>query len=91
MATAPGELALMPFEVVSERASLPAKTSLPAGGFPERSRTAPSERRKGRISADSMVDHEHLSRRETMKTLGILTLFILAFCACLAVAWFMKG
>ena len=38
-----------------------------------------------------MVDHEHLSRRETMKTLGILTLFILAFCACLAVAWFMKG
>jgi len=37
-----------------------------------------------------IVDQEHLERRETAKTLGIIMMFILAFSACLAVAWFLQ-
>jgi hypothetical protein len=49
-----------------------------------------SKRQKGRIAGDSIIDHQYLDRRETVKTLWILILFILTFCACLAVSWFMK-
>ncbi len=51
---------------------------------------APSSRQRGRIAGDSVVDHQHLVWRETVKTLWIITLFVLTFCACLAVSWFMK-
>lgn len=51
---------------------------------------ASSSRQRGRIAGDSIVDHQHLERRETVKTLWIIMLFILTFCACLAVSWFMK-
>jgi hypothetical protein len=50
----------------------------------------PSRASKGRIVADSAVDYRHLERRESTKTLWIIVMFILAFCACLLVTWFMK-
>ncbi len=71
----------------------PSKTTLPASGDGRAASTTPqasSGRVKRRISADSGVDHRHLERRETAKTLLIFLLFILAFCACLLVTWFMK-
>jgi predicted RNA-binding Zn-ribbon protein involved in translation (DUF1610 family) len=66
----------------------------PACGAPIHAPALPSKaassRQRGRIAGDSIVDHQHLERRETAKTLWIIMLFILAFCACLAVSWFMK-
>ncbi|MES2658279.1 MAG: hypothetical protein V4689_06655 [Verrucomicrobiota bacterium] len=47
-------------------------------------------RSRGHIIADSMVDRQHLDRRETAKTLFIITMFILAICACLLVSWFLN-
>ena len=49
-----------------------------------------SRRSKGRIFADSNVDHQHQERREATKTLFILTLFVLVICLCLAVSWFLN-
>lgn len=46
--------------------------------------------RKGMIIADSVVDHRHQGRRETTRTLFIVTMFILAFCVCLVATWFLK-
>jgi len=37
-----------------------------------------------------IVDQDHLERREIAKSLGVITMFILAFFACLAVAWFLQ-
>ncbi len=51
---------------------------------------AVSRHRKGRIAGDLILDHQHLDQRETAKTSWIMMLFILAFCACLAVYWFLK-
>lgn len=39
---------------------------------------------------DSLVDQEHLERKEMMKSLAIISLFILTFALCLGVAWFLK-
>jgi len=47
-------------------------------------------RKKGRIPADSFIDHAHLQNRESMQSLKILALFVLAICACLAAIWFMR-
>ena len=49
-----------------------------------------SGRRRGRIPADSIIDHAHLDQRESARTLMVLAMFILAICACLAITWFMK-
>lgn len=46
--------------------------------------------RKGLISADSVVDHRHQGHKETTRTLFILSMFILAFFACLVATWFLK-
>jgi endogenous inhibitor of DNA gyrase (YacG/DUF329 family) len=49
-----------------------------------------SRRSRGRIIADSAIDHGHLERRESFRTLRIFLLAVLTFCACLLVTWFMK-
>lgn len=49
-----------------------------------------SGRRRGAIVADSAVDRGHLEHRETMKSLFVIVVFILAFGVCLAVTWFFK-
>ncbi|RYD48334.1 MAG: hypothetical protein EOP85_03755 [Verrucomicrobiaceae bacterium] len=49
-----------------------------------------SGRRRGMISADSIIDHRHQSKKETTKTLFILSMFILAFFICLVATWFLK-
>lgn len=72
---------------------------VPASGLPpkkaasvmvDRPGRAARQGRRGMIPADSAVDHRHLGSRETTRTLFILTMFILAFCACLVVTWFLK-
>jgi ribosomal protein S27E len=50
----------------------------------------PLGRAKGRIPPDSIVDQAHFEQRESAKTLKVLALFVLAACACLAAAWFLK-
>jgi hypothetical protein len=57
---------------------------------PRRSNHAASQRPKGRIPADAIIDHTHLEHRESAKTLKVITLMILVLSACLAVAWFLK-
>ncbi|MDB6076549.1 MAG: hypothetical protein JWO82_296 [Akkermansiaceae bacterium] len=47
-------------------------------------------RKKGRIGADSMVDHAHIERRESARSLLVVTLFILVFCAFVVVTWFLN-
>lgn len=47
-------------------------------------------RKKGRIPADSAIDHADLEKRESLQTLKILALFALAIACCLAAAWFLK-
>lgn len=42
------------------------------------------------ISADSIIDRRHQGSRETTRTLFILSVFILAFFACLVATWFLK-
>lgn len=54
-----------------------------------RPRRGSSIGRKGRISADSGLDHRHLELRETTKTLWIIVLFVLAGIACLLITWFL--
>jgi predicted RNA-binding Zn-ribbon protein involved in translation (DUF1610 family) len=49
-----------------------------------------TKRRKGRIAADSAIDHGHLEKRESLQTLKILFLFALVIACCLAAAWFLK-
>ena len=69
----------------------PAEPSEPVSAFPVKRQSAAREpRRKGRIPADSIVDQTHLAQRESAKTIKVLALFVVAFCACLAVIWFMK-
>lgn len=60
------------------------------GGVPHSSVQTSSRQRKGRIVGDTAVDHEYSDRRELAKTLRVITMFILAFCACLVVTWFLK-
>jgi predicted ATP-dependent serine protease len=58
---------------------------------PENHDPAPvSARKKGRITADSAIDHAHLEKRESLQTLKILALFALATACCLAAAWFLN-
>jgi hypothetical protein len=58
----------------------------PATGNQARTRT----HRKGRIRADSMIDHTQIDQRETVKSLVMLACFVMAICACLAVTWYLK-
>jgi hypothetical protein len=46
--------------------------------------------RRGAVIADSVVDQLHQNRRETSRTLWVLTAFIMAFCACLLVTWILQ-
>lgn len=58
---------------------------------PENQGLAPvPARKKGRIPADSAIDHADLEKRESLQTLKILALFALATACCLAAAWFLK-
>ncbi len=66
------------------------KTYKPIEGTLTSPRSVSSSGRQRRIAADAIVDHDRLERAETTKSLVIITLFILAFCICLAVVWFMK-
>jgi hypothetical protein len=73
--------------------SSPAPANTVPSGLPSRSSRPPATRetrRKGRIPADSIVDQSHLAQRETAQTIKVLALFVIAFCACLAVLWFMR-
>jgi hypothetical protein len=77
--------------------SSPATAATESSGIPSQRTTPPREvreirevRRKGRIPADSIVDQSHLAQRETAQTIKVIALFIAAFCACLAVLWFMR-
>jgi hypothetical protein len=49
-----------------------------------------STRRRGRIRADAVIDHAHLENRESIRSLKVIAFFILALCACVAVAWFLR-
>jgi hypothetical protein len=54
--------------------------------------SSPQKRRgKGHLMADSMIDHQHLEQRETLRTIKVIAFIALALSFCLAVAWFMKG
>lgn len=79
-----------PEPLPSGDAFLREKTYKPIEGPLTSERSVSSSGRKRRIAADAIVDHERLERAETTKNLAIITLFILAFCICLAVVWFMK-
>lgn len=46
--------------------------------------------RRSRINADSALDHGHNDQRELAKTLWIITVFILVFCAVVAATWLMQ-
>jgi hypothetical protein len=37
-----------------------------------------------------MIDHAHIERGETAKSVVMLACFVLAVCACIAVTWFLK-
>ena len=73
----------------------------PAGNTPARHQRIPNPgaarparrdgRGKGRISADTLVDHAHNEHRETTQTLKVIILFILVACACVAVTWFLTN
>jgi hypothetical protein len=47
-------------------------------------------RARGRIPADSIIDHTHLEQRESAKSLKVIALFILVICACIAATWFLR-
>jgi len=68
------------------------QTAPPEGAFNrgETFRKGPSRCGKGRVIADSAIDYQHLDRRESFRILRIFLLFVLVFCACLLVTWFMK-
>lgn len=66
------------------------KTYKPTEGTLATPRSVSSSGRKRRISADAIVDHGRLDSAETTKSLVIITLFILTFCICLGMVWFMK-
>jgi endogenous inhibitor of DNA gyrase (YacG/DUF329 family) len=63
---------------------------LPAVPPARNTRLSDSKRPRGRIIADSAIDHGHVERRETFRTLRIFVLAVLTFSACLLVTWFMK-
>ncbi len=46
--------------------------------------------RRGRIHADSALDHNLMDQREAARNLWVITFFILTFCAVIAVTWFMR-
>lgn len=50
----------------------------------------PKSRSKGRIPVDSIIDHSHLEHRESMKSILVIALFILAICGCIAVTMLLK-
>jgi predicted RNA-binding Zn-ribbon protein involved in translation (DUF1610 family) len=54
-----------------------------------RPRRDSSTARKGRISADLGLDHQHLELRETTKTLWMIVLFVLAVIVYLLINWFL--
>ena len=59
---------------------------------PGSSRPARHDRQKmGRISADVNLDHAQSEQRETVQSLKVIILFILAICSCIAVAWFITA
>lgn len=49
-----------------------------------------SGRVKRRIPVDSIIDHRHLEQRESMKSILVIALFVLAICGCVAATLFLK-
>lgn len=84
----------MPIAVFTE-APDPPPLDLTASGALRRSthreKRRVSDRPKGRIAADTAVDQQHLTNKETKKTLVVIMMFILAVCACLWVSWFLTN
>lgn len=73
--------------IASPVVATPASASAAAAPDPARSQP---RRQPPRIAADSMLDHVHLENRESIRTIKVLALFILTFCACLVAAWLLK-
>jgi hypothetical protein len=65
-------------------ASIPSTRSLAQGS------EARTERSKRRIPVDSIIDHGHLEHRESMKSILVIALFVLAICACIAATLILK-
>ena len=45
---------------------------------------------KGRVLADTGIDHAHIQNRESLQSLKVLLFFLLAFGACFAVVWMLS-
>lgn len=56
----------------------------------QRNATRTKSRSKGRIPVDSIIDHTHLEHRESMKSILVIALFVLAICGCIAATMFLK-
>jgi hypothetical protein len=57
-------------------------------GLPSQvSKTSSRRPARGRIRGDDGIDYAEQERRELLRTLRILGLFFLTFCACLAIVW----
>lgn len=56
----------------------------------QRNSIRPKSRSKGRIPVDSIIDHSHLEHRESMKSILVIALFVLAICGCIAATMFLK-
>ena len=57
---------------------------------PQRNTARTKSRSKGRIPVDSIIDHAHLEHRESMKSILVIALFVLAICGCIAATHFLK-
>ena len=62
----------------------------PAAPPTDTRRTVIARSRKGRVLADTGIDHAHLQNRESLQSLKVLALFFLTFCAGLAIVWLMS-
>ena len=49
--------------------------------------TGGGDHRRRRIRADDAIDHTDLENRESLRSLRVVALFIIAICACVAMAW----
>lgn len=79
-----GSIIKAPSEGIANNAG--PKAPRPQQGNPARTKS----RSKGRIPVDSIIDHTHLEHRESMKSILVIALFILAICGCIAATIFLK-
>lgn len=84
----------MPVALPSETSGLGPATLTSSGalrGSSNRETRRFSDRSKGRIAADTVVDQRYQTNKEARKTLVVIMMFILAICACLWVSWFLTN